>query len=168
MKNFRIYSVLLVAFFLFSNSDLLAQNHNNKKGSDKGRKEYYKKQEKNRKQVQKKYKNQRKDHYYSNNRKHNGPPHWAKAHGYHAKNHVYFRDYNTFYDPYRGGYVYLHKKKWLFSRNIPTFLIGVNLNSARVNYITDVPLNYHPERNYTRYVKQYPRDPKVQVNINLF
>ncbi len=163
MKNIRLYSVLLVAFLLFNSSDLFAQKHH--KDREKARKEYYKKQEKNRKHYQKKAK--KSVHYsYSKPKKRNGPPSWAPAHGYRAKNHVYFRDYYTFYDPYRGGYVYRNKNKWIFSRTVPTFLVGVNLNNARVQLLTDIPLNRHPEQYYSRYSSRYPRDSRINVNIS--
>jgi hypothetical protein len=102
MKNFKIYSVLLIAFLLFNHVDLLAQRNNGHKDSEKSRKEYYKKQEKNKKQYQKNHKNDNRNRYddrnysYSKGKKRNGPPSWAPAHGYRAKNHVYFRDYYTF------------------------------------------------------------------------
>lgn len=164
MKNLRLYSVLLAVFFLFGNADLFAQNHHKNQG--KARKEYYKKQEKRYKQAQKHSKNYGKHHSYSNVKWRNGPPSWAPARGYRAKSHVYFRDYYTFYDPYRGGYVYRHKNKWLFSRSVPTFLVGVNLNSARMHLLTDIPLNHHPEQYYGRYSSRYPRDPRINVNIS--
>src|SRR5690606_20180022 len=148
MKDFKIYSVLLVAFFLYGTADLFAQKHH--KDREKARKEYYKKQEKNRKHYQKKHKSHHghDNHYYSysNHKKRNGPPSWAPAHGYRAKSHVYFRDYYTFYDPYRGGYVYRHNNGWRFSRSVPAFLVNVDLGRARVQYLTDVPLNQRPER----------------------
>lgn len=161
MKNIRLYSVLLLTFFLFGTADLFAQKHS--KHHEKARKEYYKKQEKRHKHAKKHYK---KHPSYSKVKWKNGPPSWAPAHGYRAKNHVYFRDYYTFYDPYRGGYVYRHKNKWLFSKSVPTFLVGVNLNSARVQFLTDIPLNHHPEQYYGRYSSRYPRDPRINVNIS--
>lgn len=166
MKNLNIYSLLLAAFFLFGSADVLAQNHRNK-NSEKSRKEYYKKQEKNRKAYKKHDQNKYKKHY-AKEHKRKGPPAWAPAHGYRAKNHVYFRDYHTFYDPYRDGYVYRRNNKWIFSRNVPTFLVGVNLGSARINLIQDIPVNTRPEQYYSRYSSQYPRDPKIQVNLSLF
>ncbi|HLT41227.1 MAG TPA: hypothetical protein VKZ95_00865 [Sphingobacteriaceae bacterium] len=166
MKNLNIYSLLLAAFFLFGSADALAQNHKNK-NSEKSRKEYYKKQEKNRKAYKKHDQKKYKKHYVKVHKR-KGPPAWAPAHGYRAKNHVYFRDYHTFYDPYRDGYVYRRNNKWIFSRNVPTFLVGVNLGSARINLIQDIPVNTRPEQYYSRYSSQYPRDPKIQVNLSLF
>jgi hypothetical protein len=62
--------------------------------------------------------------------------------------------------------VYRHKNKWLFSRSVPTFLVGVNLNSARVQLLTDIPLNHHPEQYYGRYSSRNPRDPRINVKIS--
>lgn len=174
MKRFKIYSLLLAAtFFLFGSADVLAQNRNNgnrNNNSEKARKEYYKQQEKERKAYNKYIEKQNKnnDRNYSYVGKRNGPPAWAPAHGYRAKNHVYFRDYQTFYDPYREGYVYRRNDKWVFSRSVPTFLVGVNLGSARMNIITDIPVNRRPEQYYSRYANRYPRDSRIQVNISLF
>ncbi len=172
MKRFKIYSLVLAAtFFLFGSADVLAQNRNNKH-AEKARKEYYKQQEKERKAynkyVEKQYKNNGRNYTYVNVAKRNGPPAWAPAHGYRAKNHVYFRDYQTFYDPYREGYVYRRNNKWVFSRSVPTFLVGVNLGNARMNLITDIPVNRRPEQYYSRYANRYPRDSRIQVNISLF
>lgn len=169
MKSLKIYAFLVLAFLLFSQSDLFAQHNKGHKHGEKNRKEYYKKQEKHRKHYQKRHKADRYDdrHYsYSKGKRHHGPPSWARAHGYHAKHHVYFRDYYTFYDPYRGGYVYRHNNRWLFSSSVPTFLVGVNLNQARVQFMSDIPLDRHPEQYYSRYSNRYPRDSRVNINIS--
>lgn len=168
MKHFKIYTFALAAFFLFSSADLFAQQHKGKRG-EKARKEHYKKQEKYRKNAQKHDRHyDKRDHYYAKSHKKYGPPSWAPAHGYRSKHHVYFRDYHTFYDPYRGGYLYHRKNKWIFSRTVPTFLVGINLGSARVHVIDDIPLDRHPELYYSRYSSRYPQDPRIQINVSLF
>jgi len=165
MKRFKTYPILLLvaAFFLFNSTDLLAQNRNSR-NSEKARKEYFKKQEKARKEHKKNDRN----YSHSNGGKRNGPPAWAPAHGYRAKNRVYFRDYQTFYDPYREGYVYRRNNTWVFSQSVPTFLVGVNLGSARMNVLTDIPVNRRPEQYYSRYANRYPRNSRIQLNISLF
>jgi len=175
MKRFKFYPYLLAVLFLFASFEVSAQGRG--KDKEKHRKEYYKQNEKNRKSYYKERGKERKEynkyakHYnksYQKSYKRKGPPHWAPAHGYHAKHHVYFRDYYTFYDPYRDGYVYRYNNGWRFSRSVPAFLINVDLGRARVQYLTDIPLSQHPERYYSRYSKRYPRDPRIQVNISLF
>lgn len=73
---------------------------------NKSQDKYYKEV---RKQEEKFYKEsaKRERKYYKDLRKiyKNGPPVWAKAYGYDSRHHIYFSDYRTFYDPYRGGYV---------------------------------------------------------------
>lgn len=91
-----------------------------------------------------------------NGRKGGGPPPWAPAHGYRAKQHVYFPDYYTFYDPNRNGYVYWNNDNWLFSQVLPAFLSSVDLGTARMQVLSDVPLTTRPETRYTVYRERYP------------
>lgn len=179
MKRFKFYPYLLAVLFLFASIGVSAQGRG--KGNEKHRKEYSKQKEKNRKSYYKEREKDRKaynkyvqkssKHYnksYQKSYKRKGPPHWAPAHGYRAKHHVYFRDYYTFYDPYRDGYIYRYNNGWRFSRSVPAFLVNVDLGRARVQFLTDIPLSQHPERYYSRYSKRYPRDSRIQVNISLF
>ncbi|RYD58942.1 MAG: hypothetical protein EOP56_01560 [Sphingobacteriales bacterium] len=91
-----------------------------------------------------------------------GPPPWAPAHGYRAKQHAYFPDYYTFYDANRRGYVYWNNDSWLFSKSLPSFLSGVNLGTARFQPLNDIPLSAAPQTYYSRYSSAYPAR---QVNI---
>jgi len=77
-----------------------------------------------------------------------GRPRWASAHHYDMRHHVYFSDYKTFYDPYRGGYVYMTNGRWNFSVNVPSFLVNVNLGNAAIRVVKDVPLDRRPEEYY--------------------
>jgi hypothetical protein len=95
-----------------------------------------------------------------------GPPAWAPAHGYRAKQHVYFPDYYTFYDPNRNGYVYWGGNGWQFSPSTPGFLNGVNLGAARMQLMNDVPLATRPEVYYDRYSSTYPARA-VNINVNI-
>jgi len=95
-----------------------------------------------------------------------GPPPWAPAHGYRAKQHAYFPDYYTFYDANRNGYVYWNNSGWTFSRNVPSFLSGVNLGTSRLELLNDIPLTVHPETYYSRYNSTYPaRTVTISVPI---
>lgn len=89
----------------------------------------------------------------------NGPPAWAPAHGYRAKQHVYFPDYYTFYDPNRNGYSYWNNGGWAFSSAIPSFLSNIDLGTARMQMLSDIPLTTRPETRYTTYMKAYPAQP---------
>ncbi|PSK90086.1 hypothetical protein [Taibaiella chishuiensis] len=102
---------------------------------------------------------------YNTAARQNGPPAWAPAHGYRAKNHVYFPDYYTFYDPSRNGYVYWQNNAWLFSRTVPSFMASVDLGRARIQVLGDLPLATRPEPNFSRYYRMYPPGPSVNINI---
>lgn len=109
-------------------------------------------------------KGHRVDTYHGYGRKGGGPPPWAPAHGYRAKQHVYFPDYYTFYDPYRNGYVYWQNNSWAFSPTVPRFLANVDLGAARIQLLGDIPLTTHPEAYYNRYSQMYPAR---SVNISI-
>lgn len=96
-----------------------------------------------------------------------GTPYWAARHRYQGNHHVYFRDYRTFYDPYRGGYVYWTNSRWVFSPTVPAFLAHVNLNTARIQLMADIPLGRHPEYYYDSYAEAYPRNGSISIGINL-
>lgn len=125
---------------------------------NKRMKEYYKEQAKQ-------YKEYRKDRRDWDD---DDLPHWAEAQHYYADHHVYFQDYYTFYDPYRRGYVYLHDDDWRFSRELPSFLAAVDLGRARIRIMADVPLSKPPEYYYHNYSRKYPRNPKIQVRVNVY
>lgn len=105
---------------------------------------------------------------YTSNRHHQyRMPFWASAHRYRGQHAVYFRDYNAFYDPNRGGYVYWVNNGWVFSPTVPLYMANFDLNRARIHYIKDVPYGARPELYYRRYAKRYPRNNRIQINIPL-
>lgn len=124
-----------------------------RKEEDKRRGEYYKKRDKER---DKYYKEAYKDRneYYKESYKH-GFPKWAKVHRYDSHHHVYFREYNTFYDPYRRGYVFQDRGRWRFSLDVPSFLVGIDLGRAHIRIIKDIPISRHPEDFYDDYEEDY-------------
>ncbi|MFD1772270.1 hypothetical protein [Sphingobacterium suaedae] len=120
---------------------------------EKKRDEYYRERDKKEAEYYRESAKRRKE-YYKERRKH-GIPSWARAHRYDARHHVYFRDYRTFYDPYRGGYVYLDGGNWRFSASIPSFMINVDLGRANIRVMNDVPVDRHPEDFYDDYDEEY-------------
>ncbi len=93
------------------------------------------------------------------------PPRWASRCGYQGYSHVYFPDYHTFYDPYRGGYVYWNNN-WCFSRTVPGFMARIDLGSARRQMMDDVPLDARPESYYDNCARSYPaRRLSVEIPI---
>ncbi len=171
MKNILAYSLAITFFIIGGITDAQAQRHKkedkyweHRKEADKKRAKYIRENEKKRakyirerrKKEKKYYKEsaKRRKEYYKEMRKHRRPV-WAGAHRYDARNHVYFRDYRTFYDPYRGGYVFLDGGRWTFSAQLPSFMINVDLGRANIRVIKDIPINRHPEDFYDDYDDDY-------------
>ena len=60
-----------------------------------------------------------------------GPPPWAKAHGYRAKTrYVYLPEQNFYYDIQKHNYIYLSINNWEVSVSLPSIFVGVNLGNA--------------------------------------
>ena len=87
-------------------------------------------------------------------------PVWAPK-GYHSQYHVYFPDYQTFYDPHR-GYVTRVENSWVVSSSMPLFLSGKDLTKTRIQILEDITLDMRPELNYPRYMKMYPASPGME------
>ena len=161
MRNLLLYSAVLAAIMLGGNTEAYAQPHNRgnnawnhqQKKADKARAKYIKERNKQEKKYYKAVEKSRKA-YSKVVRKH-GRPAWAGPHKYEGKRHVYFQDYNTFYDPYRDGYVYLDRGRWTFSAKVPAFMINVNLGRANIRILQDIPINRHPEDFYNDYDRSY-------------
>ncbi|MEO5777399.1 MAG: hypothetical protein ABIQ27_10865 [Flavobacterium sp.] len=67
-----------------------------------------------------------------------GPPPWAPAHGYRAKTrHIYYPQYNMYYDRNRSSYLYLNGGHWSVSATLPNIYVGINLGNA-----AQIQLNY--------------------------
>ena len=120
---------------------------------DKKRAEYYRERDKKKHEYYKEASKKRKEYYKEVYK--NDAPFWAKAHKYNSVHHVYFRDYKTFYDPYREGYVFLDRGNWRFSSVLPSFLVGIDLGRARIKFIDNIPISRHPEDFYDDYDEDY-------------
>jgi len=88
---------------------------------------------------------------------HGGPPPWAPAHGYRAQvRHVYFPEYNFYYDVQREMYIYMAGGNWLFSVSLPLMFARVDLPHAQMvelELYNDRPFiynNFHREK-YARH-----------------
>lgn len=118
-----------------------------------------------------KYRNNARSHYYGDRvvraphyRSHHRSVPWGARHHYRYAHHVYFPDYQTFYDARREGYVYRRGDRWLFSQSMPSFLVGINWNNARLEYMNNVPLDVYPQNYYDTYQERYPA---VSFNLNI-
>lgn len=155
MKRIVVLGLAIAGLWVASSVDAHAQRYDRDNGRDK--KEYSKHYKERNKDREKYYKEMRKaDNEYHKNRakaaKKYGKvasryhaPAWGKRHNYHGDRHVYFKEYNTYYDPRRAGYVYLDGGRWAFSASVPTFLLNVDLGRAQIQFIQDVPLTRRPE-----------------------
>lgn len=95
-------------------------------------------------------------HYY-------GAP-WAARRHYDYHRHVYFPDYHAFYDARRHGYVYRNRGRWIFTQTLPSFMVGLNWNNVRIQYLQGVPVTAYPQTYYDTYSSRYPA---VSLNLNL-
>jgi hypothetical protein len=90
------------------------------------------------------------------------PPPWAPAHGYRVKTrHVYFPQYNMYYDMNRSSYLYLNGGHWTVSATLPNIFVGINLGRAtqiQLNYASYDPYRYNDIHvvEYRRYVERPP------------
>lgn len=165
MKKAVFFSIAIASLWCFSPTEVQAQNQNKeywkaKKEYNKKKAQYYKERNKERgkyyKEMRKAEKEYYKDRakaqkkYYKAMSKYHVPA-WGKPHQYDGRHHVYFKDYKTFYDPRRAGYVYMDGDNWVFSASIPKFLVNVDLGRAKIKVMNDVPLYQHPEKFYHRY-----------------
>lgn len=99
--------------------------------------------------------NRKRQHEYAKERRKHKLPAWAPYHRYDASRHIYFRDYGTFHDPYRCGYVYRKRGKWVFSVTVPTVLVSVDLGRTRVRAVENMPVQRHPEDFYDQFGHDY-------------
>ena len=177
MKKSGIFVPLLVVVFSMPLSMANAQgrhHHGNKqwkhqknviKRTDKLNKEQAKRYAKLRHEQAKRIVKFNHDRYKHNGK--HGKKYWAEAHRYHYDHPVFFRDYRTFYDPYRSGYVYRVDDRWRFSPDIPAFLADIDLRRARVQIMADIPLSGRPEYYYDDYSRRYPPAAGIHIGLSL-
>jgi hypothetical protein len=76
-----------------------------------------------------------------------GPPPWAPAHGYRAKTrHIYFPQYNFYFDLQRGVYIYLSGTNWQVGVSLPSAFAGVDLivaTKVELELDSDTPQKYN-------------------------
>ncbi len=100
--------------------------------------------------------------------KQKGPPPWAPAHGYRAQTrHVYFPDYNFYFDIQKSVYIHLSGENWQVSAKLPSIFSGVDLKIAlkvELDLDTDTPQNYNNDHK-VKY-KGKIKDKKVQPKKN--
>lgn len=99
-----------------------------------------------------------------------GPPPWAPAHGYRAKTrHIYFPDYNFYFDLRRNVYIYQSGNTWLVSVNLPSPFASVNLRTVHqveMSLNTDSPQKYNAKHQKKYKVKSQSKQNKPQGQQN--
>lgn len=94
-----------------------------------------------------------------------GPPPWAPAHGYRAKTrHIFFPEFNFYFDITKGVYIYLSGTKWLTNQNPPVFLSGINLKTTKQIEL-DVNINNPQKFNKDHIVKYKVKPAKNKAII---
>lgn len=94
-------------------------------------------------------------------KKEQGPPPWAPAHGYRAKQevrYIYFPEHNIYYDQKSGIYISLKGKNWEVSAEIP-----LSLNSEQLKVSTQIALDLsfdseNPQKDNRRHKKLYRKE----------
>lgn len=95
-----------------------------------------------------------------------GPPPWAPAHGFRVKTrHVYFPEYNLYFDIEKKVYIHFQAGKWTVSSDLPTRLGNINLRNAskfELDIDIDNPQIYnseHQARFRPKYALAYTSKP---------
>lgn len=85
---------------------------------------------------------------YAQNKVQGSPP-WAPGHGFRAKTrHVYFPEYNFYYDLEKRVYIHFQAGKWTLSPELPSRLNNINLRNAskfELDLDSDSPQIYNAE-----------------------
>ncbi|QEC53817.1 hypothetical protein EDD80_11655 [Anseongella ginsenosidimutans] len=174
MKKAVFITIAATTLLIAGRAEVKAQRYEkdnkyweHRREADKKRDEYYRERDKKRAEYARERRKKQEEYYRESSKRHkeylkarhkHGLPGWARAHRYEARYHAYFRDYSTFYDPYRGGYVFLDGGNWRFSAEIPSFMINVDLGRANILIVKDVPISRHPEDFYHDYDEDYWND----------
>lgn len=149
--------MLTIMLIMFTTVDVFAQGRGRGKGKDK-------------------------DHFHQkgkyhadksewNHGKHHkgGPPSWAPAHGYRAKNnhrhadrhivrYVYNPDYNIYFDRQREVYIYVSHGRWVVNARLP---MSLNNRSVRNGFLVELSLHgATPYTNNHRHLRQYRKYAK--------
>ena len=98
------------------------------------------------------------DHHH---RIYHKPPHWAPAHGYRTNvRYVYYRDYDVYFDCYRGVYITFTGRNWIYSHQLPAHMRRTNFNRiafVELDFFDDDLPRYLERRRSGGYVSEYSR-----------
>lgn len=99
-----------------------------------------------------------------------GPPPWAPAHGFRAKTrHVYFPEYNLYFDIEKRVYIHFQAGRWSISVDLPTRLGNINLRNAskfELDIDIDNPQIYNGEHQMRFRPKYALADASAPVKVH--
>lgn len=145
MKNLLIGITALI-FMAGTALEANAQGRKNghRKHYEKQMKHAYKYAEKREKEYRKYYEKREKEYRkYAKNQHKRYRDHESWYYGprfHHRSEYVYFPQYQTYYDPYRRGYVQRRNNTWVFSQTRPSVMAGVNIGRINVQFMANLPL----------------------------
>jgi len=88
-------------------------------------------------------------------------PNWAPEQGYrHETRHIYFPDYNFYYDNQRSVYIFFNNGKWRVNSNLPVIYSRINLrNASQVELVlnSNYPQRYNGQHKEKYKSKKYKR-----------
>jgi len=89
-------------------------------------------------------------------------PNWVPAKGYrHETRHIYFPDYNFYYDNHRNVYIYFNNGKWRVNSNLPVIYSRYNLRKAmqvELNLNSNYPQRYNGQHRTKYKSKKYKKN----------
>jgi len=75
------------------------------------------------------------------------PPSWAPAKGYKKSiKHIYFPQYNMYYDLKKGTYIYMSGDTWQINAKLPSTFLKINFQLAKkiqLNIDTNTPQDFN-------------------------
>lgn len=88
--------------------------------------------------------------HYGYSRAYHRPPHWVHHHHNYRSTarYIYYRDYDVYFDCYRGVYISLSGRNWVYSQHLP-----VCMHYANFSRIAYVELDYF-EDDLPRYIER--------------
>lgn len=140
--NMKLLGVMLVAGALMMVAEANAQGRGNGRGNHKNKHDHKHDRDWNRfdHNLHREWRGPSHDRHERRYVYHR-PPHWAPAHGYRNQvRYVYYRDYNVYYDCYRGVYITLSGRNWVYSQHMP-----VPMRRARLDRVVYVDLDYYDD-----------------------
>ncbi|MDN4165637.1 hypothetical protein QWY31_08995 [Cytophagales bacterium LB-30] len=151
----QLLAIAIIVIFSVAGHDVLAQGKGNGKGNHSKHKEH---------------RHDWDDDNFRRNHHRQGPPEWAPAHGYRhqhqARNyrHVYFPEYNVYFDTQREVYIYLGRNGWEISARVPLPYRQVNFFEVAwvaLDVYNDYP--FYDNRAHCRMYGRYQRPSTVVV-----